>query len=169
MKKLLSLTLCLLMLCAATIAHAEEPVNARDVITEYTALDLTVYEGKAIYINFLTEWCPYCMLELPDIKTLYETYDPDDLAIVLVHVWDGEDETNTQSIIEEYGLEEMTFYEDMDRSLAAFVGLQGYPASLFIDKDGVLNGAYNYYLSYEQMQAEMEAMGVDLRPEDADV
>lgn len=55
---------------------AEEPIAAASLITENTGLDLTPNEGKAIYLNFFTGWCYYCMQEMPDIKTLYETYDP---------------------------------------------------------------------------------------------
>lgn len=165
-KRILCCLLALALLALTPASLAEEPIAAASLITENTGLDLTPYEGKAIYLNFFTGWCYYCMQEMPDIKTLYETYDPDELAIVLVHVWDGEDESESDRVRAEYGLEELTFYEDEDRSLASYVGLQGYPASMFIDSEGLLRGGYNYYLSLEQMTAVLDAMEVPLRPQE---
>ena len=46
------------------------------------------------------------------------------------------------------------------------MGLQGYPASMFIDSEGLLRGGYNYYLSLEQMTAVLDAMEVPLRPQE---
>ena len=100
------------------------------------------------------------MQEMPDIKTLYDTYDEDELAIVLVHVWDGENADNTASVKEKYGMEDMTFFEDEDMLVASLVGLQGYPASLFLNPDGTLAAAANYMLTLEQMTGQLDAMGV---------
>ena len=168
-KRILCCLLALALLALTPASLAEEPIAAASLITENTGLDLTPYEGKAIYLNFFTGWCYYCMQEMPDIKTLYETYDPDELAIVLVHVWDGEDESESDRVRAEFGLEELTFYEDEDRSLASYVGLQGYPASMFIDSEGLLRGGYNYYLSLEQMTAGLVAMEDPLRPQEETV
>lgn len=129
-------------------------------ISQFTKLDLEPYRGKAIYLNFLTEWCPYCMQELPDIKRIFDEYSPDELQIILVHVWDGEDASATARITKDYGLQDMTFFEDEDRMLSAYIGLQGYPASVFIGKDGVPFGGFNSATNYEQLVKYMEALGV---------
>ncbi|MDD2396248.1 MAG: TlpA disulfide reductase family protein, partial [Sphaerochaeta sp.] len=71
---------------------------------EGTALDLTQYQGKAIWLNFFTGWCPYCMTEMPYIKQIFDDYDPEQVAILLVHVWDGETADDSQEVIEKYGL-----------------------------------------------------------------
>lgn len=161
--------LCCLLLIAAPPACAAQsdaaptqraPVKVSDMFAAYTNLDLKPYEGKAILINFFTEWCYYCMQEMPDIKKVYDEYNPDEVQIILVHVWDGEDASNSESVRATYNLEDLTFYEDEDRSVAAFVGLQGYPASLFIGKDDAIHSAANYMLTYDQLTAFMDEMGV---------
>jgi len=129
---------------------------------EGTTLDLTQYEGKAIWLNFFTGWCPYCMTELPYIKQIFEDYDPEQLEIVLIHVWDGEDAEDSQAIIEEYGLQDMNMVEDEDMALTTLVGLQGYPTSYFIDKEGYLYGG-TYGLDYDGMAAYMDGMNVARR------
>lgn len=167
MKRTAACFFCLLMCLTALLAPvsvvAETEQSAPNVIElmkTYTQLDLTPYEGKAIFLNFFTEWCYYCMQEMPDIKTMYETYDPDELQIVLVHVWDGENESNTESVKKNHGLDELTFFEDEDLLVSRLVGLQGYPASLFVNKDGTLAAGANYALSWEQLSAQLDGMGV---------
>ena len=163
----LLLTLCLLLATgsAAAQAPAKPSQNADglpyvfDAFTG-TPLDLAAYQGKAIFINFFTEWCGYCMREMSEIKRIFEDYSPDELQVLLVHVWDGEDAANTRSVRDTYGLHDMTFVEDEDRALAAAVGLPGYPTSIFIDKDGYLTNAVAAALTYDDMAKMVDAMGV---------
>lgn len=158
-RKALSLLLSLVLLCAAPLAQATSSDSVLDLF-ENTKLDVKPYAGKALFLNFFTEWCPYCMQEMPEIKKLFETYRQEDLQIILVHVWDDETEENSRRITEKYGLEDMTFFEDQDRSLAQYIGLPGYPTSLFIDKDGNLAQAIASALSFEDMAEIVESMGV---------
>ena len=148
----------MLSLAAALPAAAEGMVSRADL--QDSTLDLSPYEGKALFLNFFTEWCPYCMLEMPDIKKIFDEYSKDELQIILVHVWSGEDERNTQSVRQKYGMEEMTFFEDKDQSLMELVGLYGFPTSVFINKDGSPVGTVPYALEYEDMASVMEFMGV---------
>ncbi|NLI20701.1 MAG: TlpA family protein disulfide reductase [Clostridiales bacterium] len=129
-----------------------------------TNLDLTQYQGKAIWLNFFTGWCTYCMKEMPEIKRVFDEFDPDQLAIVLIHVWDGENGDDSKSIIERFGLQDMIMVEDEEMQLAGMVGLQGYPTSFFIDKEGYLYGG-TYTLDYSGMVEYMTGLGVGLRPE----
>lgn len=100
LRKLAGLLVLAVLLAAAPLAPAEEAPNVTQLMNSHTSLDLSPYLGKTVFINFFTEWCYYCMQEMPDIKTLYDTYDEDELAIVLVHVWDGENADNTASVKE---------------------------------------------------------------------
>ena len=159
-RRLAGLLALMTLLAAAPLAPAEEAPNVTDLLNSYTELDLTPYRGKAVFLNFFTEWCYYCMREMPDIKTLHDTYSEDELAIVLVHVWDGENADNTASVKEKYGLEDLTFFEDEDLMVASLVGLQGYPASLFLNPDGTLAGAANYMLTLDEMTEQLDGMGV---------
>ena len=73
-RRLAGLLALMTLLAAAPLAPAEEAPNVTDLLNSYTELDLTPYRGKAVFLNFFTEWCYYCMQEMPDIKTMYETY-----------------------------------------------------------------------------------------------
>ena len=69
---------------AGEVEESAEKLRVQDFY-EGTVLDLTQYEGKAVFINYFTEWCGYCMAEMPDIKRAYDAYDPDSLQIILIH------------------------------------------------------------------------------------
>lgn len=161
LRRMVSLALSLLLLAAVPTALAQaEPrkINLFEYF-EGSDLDLTPYKGKALFLNFFTEWCPYCMEEMDSIKKVFETYSQDELQIILVHCWSGEDASNTERVKERYGLEEMTFFEDETMSIAEMVGLQGFPTSIFSDKDGFVTQV-SYALSYDQMAEAIEEMDV---------
>lgn len=161
----ISLLVALMVLPFAAIAEATPPARNADNmpyvfdVFKGTAVDLTQYKGKAVWLNFFTGWCTYCMEEMPDIKKAFETYSMDELAVVLVHVWDGENADDSAAVVQRFGLDGVTMVEDQDMSLAALVNLQGYPTSIFIGKDGYL-ASVAYALKYEDMAKIIDGMGV---------
>ena len=164
-KKLLTRSLAL-MLCLAALsipfsafAEETEDPNATELLKTYTKLDLTPYLGKTVLVNFFTEWCTYCMQEMPDLKAAAEMYDPDTFQLVFVHPWDGEDASNTESVKAKFGMEDMVFVEDEDGAIASLVGLPGYPTSLFIDAEGTLVGAAPFMLTLDQLTYQLDQMG----------
>lgn len=161
MKRILCLALSAVLLAAVPTALAQQESQKINLIEYFQGsdLDLSAYKGKALFLNFFTEWCPYCMQEMDSIKKVFETYSQDELQIVLVHSWSGEDATNTERVKERFGLEEMTFFEDETMSVTDLVGLQGFPTSIFADKDGFVTQV-TYALEYEQMAKIVEEMGV---------
>ena len=156
LKRLVSLGLVLLLLPLAALAEStpaeKNAAGMPYVLNEFdgTKLDVSQYKGKAIWLNFFTGWCVYCMEEMPAIKQIYEAYDPNDVAIVLVHAWNGEDADDSAAVVEKYGLKNMTLLEDDTLALSQLIGLEGYPTSIFIDKDGYFYGR-EYALDYDGM------------------
>lgn len=159
MKKVFLLLLAL-TLCFLPAAQAQQQPSLTELLKQYTSLDLTPYLGKTVLVNFFTEWCGFCMQEMPDLKTVHELYDEEAFEMVLVHVWAGEDERNTQNVIERFGMQEMIFFEDTDCSVAALMGLPGYPTTLFITPEGEVEDAYAYMLSLEALTTQLDGMGV---------
>ncbi|MBN1778326.1 MAG: TlpA family protein disulfide reductase [Clostridiales bacterium] len=150
----------------------QETESAPVYINDYykdTVLDLARYEGKTVLINYFTEWCPYCMEEMPDIKKAYDTYDPNSLAIILVHPWDGEDATNSASVVAKYGLEGVTVIEDEDFALVGAIGVPGYPTSVIVDQAGYLYDAVASMISFEWLASAFDDLGVPLRDGAAEI
>jgi len=140
-----------------------EPEDERVNVVEFMALgnlDLEPYQGKAVFLNFFYEGCYFCMAEMPDIKKIFDAYSRDDLQIILIHAWYGEDERNTKSVISKHGLEELTFFEDEGMKLSRLIPVQYFPTSLFIDQEGYLVEYLFGALSFEEMAEIVENMGV---------
>ena len=161
--RVLALLLCVLLPLSACAqpAETENVPNLTQLLKENTALDLTPYAGKTVIVNFFTEWCTYCMQEMPDFRRVNDLYDPDQLQMVLVHVWDGEDETNTESVKERFDMHHMTFFEDEDRRVASLVGVPGYPATLIADGEGNVIAGQSGMLTYDVLTAFLDELGVE--------
>ena len=163
--RLLALLLCMLLplsACAETAVPEDQSVpNVTEILKEYTTLDLTEHLGKTVLLNFFTEWCGYCMKEMPDMKEVNDLYDPESFQMILVHVWDGEDATNTENVKERFGMQHMTFWEDTDRMVASVVGVPGYPATLILNPDGTLAAGQSGMLTYDVLTAYLDEMGVE--------
>ncbi len=170
--RLAALMLVLMVAPVAALAETTAPErNANDmpyVLNAFdgTTLDLSQYKGKAVWLNYFTGWCQYCMVEMPHIKQAFETYSTDELAIVLIHVWNGEDADDSAEVVKQFGLEAMTMVEDTDMTLSTIVGLTGYPTSIFIDKEGYLAKVINA-LDYDGMAEIIDGMGVAKAATDA--
>jgi thiol-disulfide isomerase/thioredoxin len=174
-KRILSIFLAMMLLPIAALAEGSDEANEVDetdetsqpiYVLDYfngTALDLTQYEGKAIYLNFFEGWCQYCMEEMPDLKKIYDLYDPQSLVMILVHPWNGEDETDSAKVVETYGLEGLTLVEDTDSAIETLVGVPGYPTSIFIGADGYLYYAVASMLEYDDFVTIFDGMGIPLR------
>lgn len=164
--RMLSLLLCVLVLSVPALAEETTETettaapNATEIFKSYTSLDLTPYLGKTVLVNFFTEWCTYCMQEMPDIKTIHEMYDEDAFEVVLVHPWSNEDASNTESVKERFGMQDMIFVEDEDGVISYVAGVPGYPTSLFIAADGTLADGAPYMLTLEQLTDRLDSMGV---------
>ena len=160
-KRLLALVLCLMLMTGLTGAYAQTVTpNVTDLLFKYTNLDLNPYKGKTVLLNFFTEWCYYCMQEMPDLKKVNDMYDPEQFQMVLVHVWDGEDETATETVKARFGMEDMVFFEDTDRMVASVVGLMGYPATIIVEPDGELAYAVNSMVTEEWLTTALDEMEV---------
>ena len=160
-KRFFALVLCLMLLTGIAGAQAQTVVpNVTDLLFKYTELDLNPYKGKTVLLNFFTEWCYYCMQEMPDLERVNDMYDPEQFQMVLVHVWDGEDETATENVKQKFGMEDMVFFEDTDRMVASAVGLMGYPATILVNPDGTLAYAVNSMVTEEWLTTALDEMQV---------
>ena len=171
MKKTILSLLLVVLLALPAQAFMEKTQDAISVFSEYTGLDLEPYRGKAIFINVFTEWCQYCMMEMPDLRRCFDTYSQEDIVFVLVHPWIQEDESNTASVSQAYGLEGMTIYEDESlavMNLLSAAGLSGFPHSLVFDKQGEVVWNASGMLELEGMQQLIdEAIGAAIAVEES--
>ncbi len=116
------------------------------------------YEGKTIFLNFWATWCPPCRAEMPDIQKLYENYSREgDEALIVLGVAAPEmgqekSEEEIKAFLEENGY---TYPVLMDLSGELFYqyGIQAFPTTFMIDRDGNIFGYISGQLTMEMMES----------------
>jgi thiol-disulfide isomerase/thioredoxin len=115
-------------------------------------------KGKPVLINFWATWCGPCVREIPDLIALNEEYaakgaliigisaDRDDNVLALVSGFAKEHNINYQIVIDNGNLE------------GAFGGLQGYPTTFYINKDGKIVKTLIGMQSKEKFAQELNAI-----------
>lgn len=116
------------------------------------------YKGKTIFLNFWATWCPPCRAEMPDIQKLYETYDREgEEALIVLGVAGpqmGQEKTEEEirAFLEENGY---TYPVLMDTTGELFYsyGIQAFPTTFMIDRDGNVFGYISGQLTMDMMES----------------
>ena len=107
---------------------------------------------KIVVLNFFYVGCQWCAYEFPGMQTAYEKYK-NDVAIIAIDPYEahGDTENNISSYAAGYGL---SFYLALDKDMGLHnnFGVAGYPATVIIDKEGVV--AYIHRSSLVEMDSE---------------
>lgn len=126
----------LLMFSACAIAEDVTPVDMTGYLSSLSALDLTQYKGKVIMLTFFTEDSDLCLQQLPDLKLLFDDFDPAGVEIVLIHTKQSESAGDCTQLVESLGLTEMNLFEDENATLTTALGIAEFPTTLLIDQQG---------------------------------
>jgi peroxiredoxin len=131
--------------------EAKEPVMAPDF--ELKSIDdseikLSDMRDKNVILNFWYTGCGFCVIEMPDLQKLQDTY-ADDLLILAVNV--GEKKEKIQTFMDENGLS-FTVLLDEDMNVADIYGVRSFPTTIAVNKKGEVIGYYVGMLTYEQME-----------------
>ena len=97
-------------------------------------LTLSSLRGKAVYLNFFATWCPPCNEEAPGINVLQRRYA--DRGLQVVGVDELENQKKAQSFVQKFGLSYPAVVDD--GTLQSLYLVNGLPAHVFIDRDGVV-------------------------------
>ncbi|WP_212380951.1 TlpA family protein disulfide reductase [Alkaliphilus sp. B6464] len=114
-------------------------------------ISLQDYRGKIVLINFWATWCVYCDIEMPDLQKLDK--ENEDLVVLAVNVMEHKE--TVEKYIKEGGYDfEVVLDEDGTIARTYLVG--GYPASYFVDEEGIFQGAVPGMMTYEQMNQALQ-------------
>jgi len=89
------------------------------------------YKGKYVLLDFWESWCGYCILAIPKIEALYNTYKPKGLQVLGVTT---ENITQIKKIIERNTLSYPTLVGDT--SILTQYKIEGRPTYVLISPDG---------------------------------
>ncbi|MGO1012083.1 cytochrome c biogenesis protein/redoxin [Clostridioides difficile] len=101
---------------------------------------LSDYEGKVVFLNFFFTWCPPCKEEMPYIEQLYKDYNKnnDDVVILGVASPNLGREGSREHVVNFLKDQGYTFpvVLDEDGALAYQYGINAFPTTFIIDKEG---------------------------------
>lgn len=101
---------------------------------------LSDYEGKVVFLNFWATWCPPCKEEMPYIEQLYKDYNKnnDDVVILGVASPNLGREGSREHVVNFLKDQGYAFpvVLDEDGALAYQYGINAFPTTFIIDKEG---------------------------------
>lgn len=117
---------------------------------------LSDFRGTPVYVNFWATWCVPCQIELPDVKALADSHG-DDLAVITVNRREKLDTAVSyfENLPLPDGSKGLSFTVDgidPDDTLYREFRVLGMPASIFIDREGVVTDVFNGLITLELMQ-----------------
>lgn len=108
-------------------------------------IKLSDLQGKPVFLNFFTSWCPPCRAEAPDMQQFHEESD---VQVFAVNMYEREQNTDdVPEFIDEF---DITFPVVIDESLEVTYryGVQVMPTTYILDSNGLIvnigQGAMNY-------------------------
>lgn len=145
------------------VLSAEEDQGGEDYALDFTLYDLegnsvslSDYSGTPLLINFWATWCPPCRSELPLIQQYQDKYGDDFLVLA---VDGGETAEDVQSFVDSQGYT-MIFLLDVEFAVAELYQVRGFPTSLFIDANGVIQQVHIGELTEPMIVAYLEMIGI---------
>lgn len=101
---------------------------------------LSEYEGKIVFLNFWATWCPPCKAEMPHIEDIYMEYGLNKEDVIILGVASPNlGREGTKEDIESFLKENNYTFPvvmDYDGRLAYQYGINAFPSTFIIDKEG---------------------------------
>ena len=122
--------------------------------------ELSDYKGKTVFLNFWATWCPPCKAEMPHIEEIYKNYgeNKDDVVILGLASPNLGREGNQDYIEKFLNEENYTFPVLFDEggSLVFQYGINAFPSTFIIDKDGYITQYAPGAMDKETMESIIE-------------
>lgn len=104
-----------------------------------SSVKLNEFKGKPVLLNFWATWCLPCRYEMPEIAAAYKQHQKEGLVILGVNL--QEDAATIKKYSEENGYE-WPMLLDPASHLKNSYNVVGYPTSIFIDRQGIIQAIY---------------------------
>jgi peroxiredoxin len=94
---------------------------------------LSDLKGKVVLVNFWATWCGPCVAEMPLFARVYEKYKGQGFELLAISNDDPADRDLVRQFAQKHQLNFPALYDD---GIAKLYGVDGYPVSVFIDRQG---------------------------------
>lgn len=112
--------------------------------------------AKPLFVNFWASWCGPCELEAPDLVRLYDKYH-EDMDLYAVNATALDSVRDAEQFVQKHGF---TFPVLMDASAEVVkkYNVMGYPTSILIDENGVVQDVILGVLPYDQLEKKVKQL-----------
>jgi thiol-disulfide isomerase/thioredoxin len=118
---------------------------------EGQSTSLSDFKGKIVLINFWATWCTYCRMQMPYIEQIYEEWSGEELVVLAINV--GESPEDVTSFMQSQGFTHPVLL-DSEGQVATRYGASALPATIFIDKEGLIQyGVAGAFSSVEEIES----------------
>ena len=100
-------------------------------------ISLSEFRGKIVFINFWTTWCLACVIEMPSMEKLHQTFKDRDFVMVAINL--QESASRVKQFYKEYKLTFTTLL-DTTGDVGAGLGIRSIPTTFILDKNGRIIG-----------------------------
>jgi len=112
------------------------------------------FRGKVLVVEITGSWCPNCHDEAPFLAEMYRKFGKQGVEIVSLSFEETEqlkDPTRLRAFVKKYGLEFPVLLcgdpDEANAKLAQLVNWNTWPATLFIDRHGLVRGIHSGFPS----------------------
>ena len=100
-------------------------------------ISLSEFRGKIVFANFWTTWCLACVIEMPSMEKLHQTFKDKDFVMVAINL--QESASRVKQFYKEYKLTFTTLL-DTTGDVGAGLGIRSIPTTFILDKNGRIFG-----------------------------
>ena len=119
------------------VAPAKDPVNIILNDVNGNRVSIADFEGKIVFLNFWTTWCPTCRIEMPSMEKLHQKLKNKDFALVTINL--QESSSQVKAFFEAYKLT-FTALLDSTGEVGVSFGIRAIPTTFSLDKTGRIIG-----------------------------
>ena len=113
-------------------------------------ISLSDFNGKIVFLNFWTTWCPTCRIEMPSMEKLHQKLKNKDFAMVTINL--QESASQVKAFFKEFKLT-FTALLDSNGEVGASFGIRAIPTTYILDKTGRIIGLANGPREWDSKEA----------------
>jgi len=122
--------------------------------TDGRRVRLSDFRGRPVVVNFHALWCTSCLVEMPELKAAQEERGLDSFAVLAVN--SGETRERALEFVD-FLEAPFTFGLDLNLTISDLYRVNGLPATVFIDAEGIVQTWYAGYTGTERLNLFLDA------------